>query len=152
MMKNSSICMGKYMAVTQKMLSSYLRLKLEDTTLNASQFIFLMHLFNKDGQSQEQLNKHMQYDKGVVARMADGLEKNGYIERQVNENDNRAYELHITQKAKDFYPRMIETLAEWNEMLVSGESDEDIEKLSQMMERISLKSIQKVKEIKNGKK
>lgn len=150
-MKDKNSCIGEYMAVTQRMLNAFLRCKLEKTGINSSQFIFLMHLFRKDGQSQEQINKSMQYDKGVIARMAIRLEKDGYILRKSNPDDNRAYNLYLTRKAKAFYPKMMEILSEWNEVLIGAESEESINELSEIVERIAFRSIQKVKDVKNGK-
>jgi len=151
-MKETNTCIGEHMAVTQRMLNSFLRYKLENTDINASQFIFLMHLFKKDGQSQEQINRSIQYDKGVIARMAIQLEKDAYITRQSNPQDKRANSLHLTEKAKGFYPKMIDILVEWNDVLLCDESEEEIKKLSEIVERIALRSINKIKEVKNGKK
>jgi len=145
-------CLGEYMAVTQRMLNAFLRCRLEGVDISASQVIFLMHLFKQDGQSQEEINRKMQYDKGVIARMAAALEKNGYISRKNNPTDNRAYNLHLTQKATDFLPKMVEILKEWNEVLVQGEDEETLKVLNSAMKRISDRSIEKVKEVKDGKK
>ena len=143
-------CLGENMAVIQRMLASFLRVKLEGSDINASQFIFLMHLFKKDGQSQEQINTHMQYDKGVVARMASSLEKNNYITREINNEDSRAYHLYLTKKARAFNPQMMVILREWNDVLIRGETEKDIKAMSEILKRISDRSIQKVKDIKNG--
>ncbi|MEX1307999.1 MAG: MarR family winged helix-turn-helix transcriptional regulator [Eubacteriales bacterium] len=145
-------CLGEHMAVTQRMLNAFLRCRLEGVDLSASQVIFLMHLYKQDGQSQEEINKKMQYDKGVIARMAAALEKNGYISRKNNPMDNRAYLLLLTQKAIDFLPTMVEILKEWNSVLVEGEDEETLIMLDRAMKRIADRSVEKVKEIKNGKK
>ncbi len=149
---NENNCLGEYMAVTQRMLNAFLRCRLEDADISASQVIFLMHLFKQNGQSQEEINRKMQYDKGVIARMAGALEKNGYISRRKNPNDTRAYNLFLTQKAMDFLPKLVELLKEWNEVLEQGEDQETLKLLNTAMKRISDRSIEKVKEIKNGKK
>ena len=145
-------CLGEYMSVTQRMLNAFLRCRLEDVDITASQVIFLMHLFKQDGQSQEEINKKMQYDKGVVARMAAALENNGYISRENNPEDNRAYKLYLTKKATDFRPKMVEILKEWNHVLVQDEDEETLKQLNSAMKRISDRSIEKVKEIRDGKK
>ena len=145
-------CLGEYMSVTQRMLNAFLRCRLEDVDITASQVIFLMHLFKQDGQSQEEINKKMQYDKGVVARMAAALENNGYISRENNPEDNRAYKLYLTKKATAFRPKMVEILKEWNQVLVQDEDEETLKQLNCAMKRISERSIEKVKEIRHGKK
>ena len=145
-------CLGEYMSVTQRMLNAFLRCRLEDVDITASQVIFLMHLFKQDGQSQEEVNRKMQYDKGVVARMAAALEKNGYISRKNNPEDNRAYKLYLTKKAKVFRPKMVEILKEWNQVLVQDEDEETLKQLNSAMKRISERSIEKVKGIRDGKK
>lgn len=145
-------CLGEYMSVTQRMLNAFLRCRLEDVDITASQVIFLMHLFKQDGQSQEEVNRKMQYDKGVVARMAAALEKNGYISRKNNPEDNRAYKLYLTKKAKVFRPKMVEILKEWNQVLVQDEDEQTLKQLNSAMKRISERSIEKVKGIRDGKK
>lgn len=151
-MANTRAYIGKYMAITQRMFNAFLRYRLKCTTLNPSRFIFLIHLFAEDGQSQKQINKTLQYDKGVIARIANQLEKDGYIIRECNPNDNRAYKLHLRQKAKDFYPTMIDILSEWNEVLLADETTQDIDMLNKTLKRLAKKSINKVKELKNGQK
>ncbi len=150
-MIKSGICIGKYMSVTQRMLKAYLRIKLRDYEIGHQHFIFLLYLFGHDSMSQKQINDSMQYDKGVVTRIAEYLEQYGYIQRENNPVDHRAYKLHLTQKAKDFYPEMMDILSEWNDSLLSEESDETIKVLTPALNRIAQKSIDKVKEVKNAK-
>ncbi|MDA3847134.1 MAG: MarR family transcriptional regulator [Vallitaleaceae bacterium] len=147
---DANICVGKYMAITQRMLNAFLRQRLENTDINPSMFMFLLQLVGHDGLSQKQINDSMQYNKGVVTRIANQLEKKGYIIRKSNDQDHRAYRLHLTKKAENFQPTMINILKEWNEVILSDETEEAIETLNTTLERIATKSINKVKEVKNG--
>lgn len=142
-------CLGEQMAYTQRMLTTYLRHRLQDTPLNPSQFILLLHLFKLDGQSQEQVNQMMQYDKGVIARNARHLEKAGYITRQVNPQDNRAYQLHLTPQAHAYFPEMKNILREWNAVMTDGEDPDDLQHFQALLHRITQRSMQKLNELKN---
>jgi len=148
--KNESFCIGKYMAITQRMLNAFLRYRLSDTDITPSMFMFLLNLLGEDGISQKQLNDSMQYDKGVVARLASQLEIKGYIDRKSNAEDHRAYRLYLTEKAREMQPKIIEILAEWNSVLLDEETNETKLVLNSALERISQRGVKKVKEIKNG--
>lgn len=144
------VCIGKHMAITQRMLNAFLRHRLKETDITPSMFMFLLNLLGEDGISQKQLNDSMQYDKGVVARLASQLESKGYIVRKNNVEDHRAYRLYLTQKAIDMKPKMIELLIEWNDVLFKDETNETMQVLNSALKNISERSINKVKEIKNG--
>jgi len=147
---DESVCIGRHMAITQRMLNAFLRHKLKETDITPSMFMFLLNLLGEDGISQKQLNDSMQYDKGVVARLASQLESKGYIERKNNIEDNRAYRLYLTEKARFMQPKIIEILTEWNDVLLKDETNETILVLNNTLERISNRSVNKVKEFKNG--
>ena len=148
----NNICIGKHMSVIQKMLRVYLNSKLSDYDINHSQFFFILYLFDHENISQRELNNFMRYDKGSIARIAESLEDLGYIARESNPDDHRAYKIHLTNKARDIYPKMIDMLNEWNSFLTEGENNTDINLMKNILDRMAQKSINKVRELKHGKK
>lgn len=130
------------------MFYAFLRIKLSNKDITPSQFIFLLQLRSNNGISQEELNNKLQLDKGVVARIAKKLEKNGYIQRIINEEDKRAYKLFITNQAKEFFPTMDSLLIEWNEVLLGDEMNEVVY-INDILEKIATRTIKKVEAIKN---
>lgn len=150
-MNPNRLCIGQNMAVIQKMLTAYLKVRLEPFDLSPTQFMFLLHLRTSDGISQENLNEKMQYDKGVIARTAKQLMDSHYIKRQVNHEDKRAYQLFLTDEAKAFFPTMDLILSEWNDTLLTDLSVEEVTLLNRTLEAIAQRTIQKVEKMKHEK-
>lgn len=121
----------------------FLSYKLRDHELRGSQFMVLLELVKKDGLSQEAINEGLLFDKGFLAKTAKSLEKEGYIIRKINQEDRRAYQLFLTDKAKSFIPMMFKILDEWDETLLQEVNKEEVNLLKDilngMLERVAVK-------------
>ncbi len=73
---------------------------LEAYRIRSGQFEFLIVLYHKDGVSQETLAKLLKVSKATSARAIQNLEKEGYVYRERDESDLRAYRVYLTEKGK----------------------------------------------------
>lgn len=142
-MENQYEPVGKWISVLYRQFQVYINKELKDSELNSAQFIFLINLYRQDGVNQEELATKLFIDKGAAARAIKQLESNGYIERQVNPEDKRAYKIYITEKAKQIKPRIQEILNEWNETLIGNLSQEEEEVLLKALKQMSARALQK---------
>lgn len=75
--------------------------------LSSSEGNILIHLLvHKEPLSQEQLAQQLDIGKAAVSRAVDSLEAKGYIIRQQDLQDRRAYQLVLTKKAREFGPEI----------------------------------------------
>ncbi|MDO4545844.1 MAG: MarR family winged helix-turn-helix transcriptional regulator [Bacillota bacterium] len=67
--------------------------------LTGHQMGYLKHICQRPGISQEELAQLHRIDKGAVAKAIKGLVGKGYVRREKNPDDKRAYRLFPTAKA-----------------------------------------------------
>lgn len=79
--------------------------------LTRAQWLFLFHLGRQPGATQSELAEQMQMEKISVSRQADRLQRAGWIERQDNRDDRRAYHLYLTPRAARIVEKLDQTAA-----------------------------------------
>lgn len=80
---------------------AFMTKELEAYRVGSGQFEFLLILYHKDGVSQETLAKFLKVSKATSARAIQNLEKEGYVYRERDETDLRAYRVYLTEKGKE---------------------------------------------------
>jgi len=141
---------GKNLFTVQRYFKIFLNYRLKKHGLNGAQFMVLLILTKQDGLSQEAINEGLQFDKGFLARVAKSLEKEGYIIRKVNQEDRRAYKLYLTDKAKAIKPMIFEILNEWDNTILEGVNEREIEILENVLDGMLERVVKKCKEVKEG--
>ncbi|MBP1938122.1 DNA-binding MarR family transcriptional regulator [Paenibacillus sediminis] len=66
----------------------------------------------------------------------DLLHKKGWIERQDDPADRRAYLIHVTPSAKELIEQTIPIEVQYNDELLQGVTDEQLAVLDQIMNQI----------------
>ena len=111
--------------------------QLKDTELSGAHHVYIMTLCRNPGMSQDQIAKRIYINKSNVTRHLNQLEKNGFVERKQSETDKRVSLVYPTQKAYDILPRVTEIARSWKAYLTEDFTDEEIEQLNSMLERIT---------------
>jgi len=151
-MRENSHSIAKEISILHRHFRGYIEHKLmKKHRINVTQFRVLLLLKHKDGISQEQICEEMLLDKSAIARIAKSLEKEGYIIRKINEKDKRAYKLYITDEGKAFYPEMDKLLIDWNEILEECMTQEEMDTMIRLLEKLSGRLQEKKNELKNKK-
>jgi len=117
--------LARWVSILYRYGQSYVTKRIESYNLGSGQFVVLITLFGSDGISQDQMSKYLKIDKASIAKAVRPLEKGGYIRREVDENDKRAYKVYLTQKALDIREDLFEVINEWENTLLSDLSDSD---------------------------
>ena len=99
------------------------------------------------GLSQEKIAKNLCFNKSSVARHMAYLETNGYIERKTSPEDKRELLVYPTQKALDVWPIIEQMRSEWNDLILEDFSEEEVELLLKMMQKVQHKAMDLVKEV-----
>ncbi|MGF1730192.1 MarR family winged helix-turn-helix transcriptional regulator [Photobacterium kasasachensis] len=115
---------------------------LEQLDVSFSQLPFLMELYSEQGLSQEELVNKVQVDKAMATRVLKQLDSKGLITRERNPNDARSKLVYPTDKALSLKPQLLNIIADWNDTLTQGITEEEIE----LVKRINRKMILNVKE------
>lgn len=139
-MNNNVKCeaLGKYISKLYRQGNAFLTKKYNKYNIGSGQHMFLIQLYNYDGLSQEELASLLNIDKGTTARAIKKLEDQGYITRIKDEDDKRANKIFLTEKAEDIRIGFFEILGQWNDILTSGLTEEEVEVVLKLMKKISV--------------
>jgi Transcriptional regulators len=122
---NDEILVGKWISILDRCRKSYANRMLEPYGLAGCQYLFLLALNRHNGVSQEKISDFMKIDKTTTAKSIKALENNGFVVRQVDAEDKRAYKVFLTQKAVDVLPVIRKTMRKWEDMVISDISKDD---------------------------
>jgi DNA-binding MarR family transcriptional regulator len=150
-------CTGRNIMVIDKYFKLYFRKMLKEYDLNSAEGMVLLALFGSDGltekqiltsihsgtgaQTQEQIIRELHYDKSVLTRTMQALEEKEYVTRCKNQQDSRAFDFHLTQKAKDFRPKLMKILSQWHTHLIEGVDPKTLELLDEILETMAKNAI-----------
>lgn len=98
-----------------------------------SQTIFLVRLWEKDGQTQIELAKSAGLKQPSVVRMLDRMERDNLITRVRNKDDRRVFNFYLTEKAKKACRRLEDHANEMHDIATADIAKKDIEKLNQLL-------------------
>ncbi len=118
---------------------AYMAKELEAYGVGSGQFEFLLVLYHKDGISQENLAKLLNVSKATSARAIQNLEKEGYVYRQRDENDLRAYRVYLTEKGKEMRDIIFNKLTSFIGILFSDFTPEEKEIFRLLIHKASIK-------------
>lgn len=127
---------GQKLSIIHKWMRQYFVKELKDLDIGPGQFPLIMTLFHNDGITQEELAGIVCLDKATTARGVKKLEDLGYLTREVNPDDRRAYRLHLTKKSTDMRPRLKRTLKKSTEMITQNLSEEEKEIFEQLLNKM----------------
>ncbi|MBI5520529.1 MAG: MarR family transcriptional regulator [Desulfovibrio sp.] len=74
--------------------------------VTSEQWTALVHIWNQEGLTQQELGEKLLKDKTNIARLAAGLERLGYIRRDTGSRDRRERSLRLTESGRDMMPRL----------------------------------------------
>ena len=138
-MSNNLKCeaLGKYISILHRQGNAFLTRKYGKYNIGSGQYMFLIQLYANDGLNQEELSSRLNIDKGTTARAIKKLEDEGYVIRETDEEDKRAYKIFLTEKAKEIKEGFFEILGQWNYILTSGITEEEVQTVLNLMKKIA---------------
>lgn len=118
---------GKSISFLYRFIQIYTDKRLKSFNIGGGQFPFLMTLYAGDGISQEEITRGVVVDKGTTAKAIKKLVKEGYIRKEEDPDDKRAYKVYLTEKALQIKPILKEISAHVTDILSSGCTEEEKE-------------------------
>jgi DNA-binding MarR family transcriptional regulator len=98
---------------------------MEPYGLGSGQFSFLLRLLHHDGISQEILIKDLDCDRATGTRSINKLEENGYVRREKDPQDRRAYRICLTEKSRQLGPVIQQMSMLLNDIVFDGFTGEE---------------------------
>lgn len=116
---------GKDISHLFRSISIFVGRELEPYGIGSAQFPFLMLLLHEDGVSQEQLANSIKCDRATSARSIARLLDAGYVRREVDPTDRRAYRVFLTEHGIDMRHVLLSISTELNNILMAGFKNEE---------------------------
>lgn len=113
--------------------------------LTGQQMGYLKYISRYPGISQEELVKQLRIDKGAVAKSVRDMVEKGYVSREQNAQDKRAYCLYPTEKAKWVVRCGAKHVLAFERKLTEGMSKDEIETFRRLLAKVT-RNIEKMLE------
>ncbi len=152
---------GRSNMIIEKYFKLYFRNNLKKYDLNTAEGLILLLMMEKEmkpqynaldkmhqlikGQTQDQMNDEIHYDKAVMTRTMQSLESKGYVERSINPADRRSSVFSLTKKAIDFKSTLIDILTLWNDGLQKGIDKEKLEIVKTVLSQMANNALELIK-------
>ncbi len=101
-----------------------------------AQTIFLIRLWEKDGQNQMELAKSAGLKQPTVVRLLDRMERDELVKRIRNKDDRRVFNFFLTPKAKKACQKLEAHADTMNEIANKSISKQDVEKLKRLISSV----------------
>ena len=111
------------------------------TEILPGQYYMLLFLYYEMGTTQSDIAKACLMDRSGVSRAFKDFEEKELIEREIDENNKRAYKITLTKKGIETAEFIIEKEKEWDDM-ICNQLDIPREDLIKSLSEISLKSLE----------
>ncbi len=95
--------LGQLLAQVCRLAGNRRRLRLERLGLHHAQGMLLFHLWHTDGISQRDLAAALQITPPTASNTLQRMERDGWIERRRDDEDQRVVRVYLTEKARDLH-------------------------------------------------
>ena len=103
--------------------------RVEPLGLTRSQWRVLVHVYRREGVTQTALAQVLEIEKPTLGKLVDRLEQKGWVERRVEERDQRARRLVITEQARPLIDQMEELAEAVHADALDGVADDETDQL-----------------------
>ncbi|MEO1480615.1 MAG: MarR family transcriptional regulator [Myxococcota bacterium] len=123
---------------TARLLRAHLLRKIRELGLNATpeQWFVLNKLQGADGQSQSELGDEIFSDRPNMTRIIEGMEKQGWVIRRPDENDQRRRLVFLTRAGRKVAEKIAAMARVERAVVFSGLSDADMAATRRLLERL----------------
>lgn len=117
-------------------LDSISNIEFKELDLTKGQYLYLVRICENPGIIQEKLAEMIKVDRSTAARAIKKLESNGFIEKKADINNKKIKKLYPTVKGKSVYPFIKRENNHSNQVALQGFSDEEIESIYNLLQRV----------------
>ncbi|OEH94045.1 MarR family winged helix-turn-helix transcriptional regulator [Bacillus solimangrovi] len=128
---------GKWISTIHRYAHIFFNQEADELGIGGGQFSFLFLLYRQDGVSQDHLAKKLYIDKATTARAIQKLEECGFVRREKSEIDRRQNLVYLTDKAHGVKEQVMETLANWTNILTKDFSEEEYEIVLRLLKKMA---------------
>lgn len=128
---------GRLLGCLHRQAQKYLHREFSKLELGSGTHLFLMLLHHQDGITQNELTTRAHIDKAHTTRAIQRLVELGYISREKDEHDQRAYRIFLTDKAHKIMPEIKRVLKMWTAIISNGFSETEVKQTLSLLSKMS---------------
>ena len=117
-------------------LDSEMTIELKQLGFNLNQFMMLMTLMEKEGQTQTEIGKIIALPGYATTRTVDSLEASQCVERRTDEHSRRSYRIYLTKKGRSIGPALFKIVTKVNTNLLSSISKTQQAQLKSILDKL----------------
>ncbi|HBF39497.1 MAG TPA: MarR family transcriptional regulator [Firmicutes bacterium] len=141
-MNDNHSSLGRQISILYRYCQCFISKELETYNIGSGQYIFLLALHRNDGISQEELSAYVKTDKATTAKAVKKLIESGYIYRDIDPKDKRAYKVFLTAKARSVIPVIQEAVKHWENAVRSGLTEDEKKLIEVLLHKMALNACQ----------
>lgn len=126
-MDNKSLDLIGLTGCLYRCAQAYFDRELKKFDLSMATYPYLLSLSKNEGINQNEISRILYVDKSMSAKSIKKLIALGYVNKNEDKKDARAYKLYLTDKAKDIIPKILKVRDKWINILSQGSDNEKIE-------------------------
>lgn len=135
--------MSKYISILYRQSNIFFSREFSKFGFGYGQYMFMIHLYNNDGVSQEELSELVNVDKGTTAKAIKKLEELEFITRSKDSIDKRINRIYLTNKALNIKEQFFEVLINWERSLTNNLNEKEINEGLKILNKLSSNVINK---------
>lgn len=116
---------GKWISSLYRSSQAYYNKCFEADKIGNRHYSYLLYLYRQEGVTQDAMSRHFNVDKATVARNILSLEALGYVRREVDPEDKRAYRVYLTEAGRKLEPKIRTELKNWAKIVTATLSESD---------------------------
>lgn len=128
--------MWKWISILYRQHQWFMGKQLEPIGIGMGQYSILFAVFREPGINQDCITDKLHLNKSTVARAIAVLEENGFLTRETNPCDKRAYRLYPTGKTSDAIDHIVALCNTGAVQMMEGLSDEEQHMAFKLLERM----------------
>ncbi|WP_037285429.1 MarR family winged helix-turn-helix transcriptional regulator [Saccharibacillus sacchari] len=121
---------------TDVKMTNYFMKRLKQYAITPEQWSLISYLNTEHALTQKELAIAIDRDQTTIVRMIHSLVKKDMVRKVVNDGDRRSHELYLSEKGAALKEQLIETVREAHEHITRGLSEQEIEQLHALLNRL----------------
>ncbi|MFJ7735555.1 MarR family winged helix-turn-helix transcriptional regulator [Lysinibacillus sp. NPDC097287] len=118
-------------------LQSAVKKQFAPYNLAPEQSLVLAILRRENGLTQYEIGEKLKKDKANIARMADNLEKKGFIERIRDPNNRRALKLYLTAQGEKTFDEALTVFKKFDDEISSRVTAEELSEFKRILYKLT---------------
>jgi DNA-binding MarR family transcriptional regulator len=143
----TSIPPGPLFSIINRARVIFLNERLKPYALSAGQYPVFMCLLHHPNIIQESMARYFHLDKGTIARTVKKMEDAGYVSKNVDPDNRRAFRLFLTEKGYQVAPEIIAIDREWEKLVTNSISDKEQQDMLFLLRKVAESSILAIKDV-----